>query len=159
MKEKARSTIPLLAPGTPRTVQIAVLLFTLSWLDQIRFLFPLLSYIFRQGLYASQIQRLGSVFIIVILGCWLALNAALIIGLIYQKNWARITQMLLTLFGLLLLALAVAFSTTFKAGNLYIVSATAAVLLFLPSASAWFNPHKQQAVVPTAGSNTKQDGR
>lgn len=151
MIDKARDPIPLLAPGTPWTVKAAVLLFTLSWLYQVHSSLPLLSYAFRQGLYASHLQRLGSILVIAGLGCWFALNAALIFGLVYQKNWARISQMLLTLVGLLLLALFVTYSATANVGSLYIVGATAAVLLFLPSSTAWFNQPRQQSGVADSG--------
>lgn len=100
---------------------------------------PDITYTFQKDVCASQVQRQGSVFVVAILGYWFALNAALILGLGCQKNWARVTQMILTLAGLLFLTWFVAFSATSTTGNLHLVSATAAVLLFLPSVNAWFS--------------------
>ena len=69
---------------------------------------------------------------------WLCLNAALTLGLAYRKNWARVTEMLLTLFGLLLVALSFSFKRSLSPGILYFANAAATVLLFLPPATSWF---------------------
>jgi hypothetical protein len=131
---KEKSSIPLLEAEAPLPVKIAVLLFALVWVGQMHFLLPHLLYDFRQGLYASQVQQKA----IATLGLWLALNATLMLAMVYQKNWARITQALSTMVGLLLIVWEVIFRAEFKPGILYSSNAVATVLLFLPSADAWF---------------------
>jgi len=129
---KEKRSIPLLQPETPRLVKIAVVLFAFVWLRQMLFLAPLPLNDFRQGLYASQVQQQA----IATLALWLALNATLMIAMVYQKNWARITQVLSTLVGLLLIAWDP--TNDFKLGIVYLSNVVATVLLFRPSADAWF---------------------
>ncbi|WP_233849692.1 hypothetical protein [Paraburkholderia sp. HD33-4] len=131
---KEKGSIPLLQPEAPRLVKIAALLFALVWLRQMIFLVPLLLEDLRQGIYASRVQQQA----IATLAFWLALNATLILAMIYQKNWARITQTLSTLVGLLLIVWDIIFGNDFNPGVVYFSNAVATVLLFLPSADAWF---------------------
>jgi len=134
MIAKEKRSIPLLQPEAPRLVKIAVVLFALVWLRQMLFFTPLLLNDFRQGLYASR----GGQQAIATLAFWLAINTMLIIAMAYQKNWARITQLLSTLAGLLLIAWSLTFTNDFKPGIVYFSDVVATVLLFRPSADAWF---------------------
>ncbi|SDE39658.1 hypothetical protein [Paraburkholderia lycopersici] len=133
MSVKEKGSIPLLHPEAPQPVKIATLLFALVWLRQMFFLVSLLEDA-REGLYASQVQREA----IATLAFWLVLNATLMLAMVYQKNWARNTQALSTLAGLLLIVWDVIAGNDFNPGIVYLSNAVATVLLFLPSADAWF---------------------
>lgn len=132
MKISEKGAIPLLDREAPLSVKIAVVLFALVWLRQMVYLLPLLSYNFHQSLYVPPVQQKA----LATLAFWLALNATLMLGMVYQKNWARITQTLSTLVGLLLIVWDPA--NDFKPGVVYLSDAVATVLLFLPSSDAWF---------------------
>jgi hypothetical protein len=103
------------------------------------YLLPHLLYDFRQDIYVSLAQQEA----IATLGLWFTLNATFMLAMVYQKNWARITQTLSTIIGLLLLGWDVIIGNDFKPGIVYLSNAVATVLLFQPSADAWFKkrPH------------------
>jgi TonB family protein len=129
---KNKSSIPLLAPEAPLPVKIAIVLLAIVWFRQMVYLFPFLSDNFHPSVYVSPLQQK----VIATLAFWLALNITLMLGMAYQKNWARLTQALSTLVGLLLIVWDPAHD--FKPGLIYFSDAVAAILLFLPSADAWF---------------------
>jgi hypothetical protein len=138
MNVKPRRPVPLLDEEAPQAVKLAVLLFIFVWCGDIYFFSPIFSYAIQRGLFVSEAQRVGSILMLVFMVSWLCLNAALTLGLAYRKNWARVTEMLLTLFGLLLVALSFSFKRSLSPGILYFANAAATVLLFLPPATSWF---------------------
>lgn len=66
------------------------------------------------------------------------LNVAPLIGIAYRCNWARWVQLIITVFGMLLLLTMLRLKQRFDLGLFYFSKAAATVLLFVPSAAAWF---------------------
>jgi hypothetical protein len=139
MTVKQKSSIPLLQPEAPLPVKISVVLFALVWLRQMHYLLPAFLYDFHHVHHVSRAKQQADA----TLAFWLALDATSILAMVFRKNWARITQVLSTLAGLLLIAWSLTIGMDFRPGIVYFSGVVATVLLFLPSAVAWFKKRQQ----------------
>jgi hypothetical protein len=134
MLTKENSTIPLLERGAPLPVKMAIGLYAVVWLRGTFYVITELLRDFLPGSYASLTQKEA----IATVGLWYIVNAMFIRGMVYQKNWARIAQMGMSIIGFLILCVQYCGGNDFKPGFVYFSEVGATLLLFLPSVGAWF---------------------
>ncbi|RFU49585.1 hypothetical protein [Paraburkholderia sp. DHOC27] len=121
----------------PWTARAAVVIFVLIWFWELN-TFLSIAWITVSKIHLTDRQRVGAVGMLIGLSGWQILNATVIVGLVYRRNWARIIELALTVFGLVLVAALVAMKQPFAPGVIYFSNAAATLLLFSRSARAWF---------------------
>lgn len=137
MFERLATQVPLFRDDVPSAARAAVILFILVWFLELNIFLPLILTAF-QIFSGNDRQMVGGVFLMILTGAWQILNATLIVALAYQKNWARVLELVLTSFGILLCAVWLILKQNFHPGPLYLCNAVATALLLVPSARAWF---------------------
>ncbi|NML35530.1 hypothetical protein HHL14_32565 [Paraburkholderia sp. G-4-1-8] len=136
MYQRLTERVPLFGTDAPWVVRLSFVLFVFVWFLELN-----------ESLYALSISKLihqtpqqhgGFVLMSVIWGGWQLFNVVLLIGIAYRGNWARVIQLILVVFGTLLLMTVQLLNQRFPVGLLYFGNAAATALLFVPSAAAWF---------------------
>ena len=142
MKAAFRESVPILHKGTPKTIQIAVILLVLVWVVDVLFFAQMAWFAIQHNLIITPVQRLGATTLVVIFGGWLVLKAGLTVCLAFRQNWARYVELLLTVFGLMMTidaSINTGMWTTFVTfGPLDFANVAATLLLFVGPANAWF---------------------
>ena len=121
-------TVPILRKGTPQLPQIAVILFTFVWAQEIIFsgkagwiALVVMPYPLRTAK-----ELMGIYILLALIAAWLTLNASLIVLLAYRQTAARYIELILTVFGAILIIL----------GNQNVLSGTDTLLIFFANAIA-----------------------
>lgn len=115
--------VPILRKGAPQVPQIAVTLFTFVWAQEVIFsgkagwiAFVVMPYPLRTAK-----ELMGNYILLALVAAWLTLNASLIVLLAYRQTAARYIELILTVFGTILIIV----------GNLNVLSGTNVLLVFL----------------------------
>lgn len=143
MYQQLAERVPLFGTKAPWAARLSFSLFVFAWFWELNESLHLLSLI--RPIHLNPKQHLGVVLMSVIWGGWQVLNVVLLIGIAYRCNWARVMQLIITLFGMLLLLTLQILKQRFDPGVLYFCNAAATALLFVPSTAAWFSNSLLQA--------------
>lgn len=135
--------VPLFGANAPWAARLSFLLFVFGWFWELNNSLHL--FLLTSRIPLNPKQHLGLVMMSVIWGGWQLLNAVLLTGIAYRGNWARVMQLIVTVFGMLLLLTLQILKLRFDLGVLYFCNAAATVLLFFPSVAAWFSGSVLQA--------------
>ena len=143
MKAAFRESVPILHKGTPKTIQIAVILLVLVWVVDVLFFAQMAWFAIQHNLIITPVQRLGATTLVIIFGGWLVLKAGLTVCLAFRQNWARYVELLLTVCGLMvtidgLIKSGHAWKTSVSFGALDFANVAAMLFLFVGPANAWF---------------------
>jgi hypothetical protein len=136
MYQRLTERVPLFGADVPWVVRVSFLLFVFVWfweLNESLHFFSLMELI-----HQTPTQHTGFVLLSTIWGGWQLFNVVLLIGIAYRGNWARVIQLIITMFGMLLLLVVQLLKQHVDVGLIYFGNAAATALLFLPSAAAWF---------------------
>lgn len=136
MYQRLTERVPVFGADAPWAVRVSFVLFVLVWFWELNESLYMLSLMTR--IHQTPKQHVGLVLMCVIWGGWQLLNVVLLIGVAYRGNWARVIQLIITVFGMLLLLTVQLLKQRFDIGLFYIGNAAATALLFMPSAAAWF---------------------
>jgi hypothetical protein len=143
MYQRLTERVPLFGTDAPWVVRMSFVLFVFVWFWELNESLYLLS--MTKLIHQTPKQHIGFVLMGVIWGGWQLFNVVLLIGIAYRGNWARVIQLIITVFGLLLLMTVQLLNQRFHVGLLYFSNAAATALLFVPPAAAWFGRSIVQA--------------
>lgn len=136
MYQRLAERVPLSRTDAPWAVRMSFVLFVFVWFWELNESLYMLSLI--KLIHQTPKQHLGLVLMEVIWGGWQLFNVVLLIGIAYRGNWARVIQLVITVFGILLLMTVQLLNQPLHVGLFYFSNAAATTLLFVPSAAAWF---------------------
>lgn len=143
MYQRLTDRVPLFGAGAPWVVRVSFMLSVFVWfreLDKLLHMFSLMKHI-----HQTPKQHVGFVLLSVIWGGWQLLDVVLLIGIAYRGNWARVTQLIITVFTISLLLTMQLLKQRSDLSLLYFSNAAATILLFVPSAAVWFGGSLAQA--------------
>lgn len=136
MYQKLTERVPLFGIDTPWTVRTSFVLFVLVWFWELNAALHVLS--LTKAIPKTPKIHAGFVLMCVIWGGWMLFNVVLLASIAYRGNWARVMELIATVFGMVLLLTLQFLYHRFNVSLLYLSNAAATALLFTPSASAWF---------------------
>jgi hypothetical protein len=140
MYQRLTKNVPLFGNDAPWTPRASFLLLVFVWFRELSL--SLQMFFLMGRIQPTPKQQVGFVLIYVMWGGWQLLNFALLIGIAYRGNWARMIELIITVFGMVLLVILQLLKHGFDVGLLYLCNAAATTLLFTPSATAWFGRTK-----------------
>jgi hypothetical protein len=121
-------TVPILRKGTPQLPQIAVTLFTFVWAQEIIFSGKAgwLALVVMPYPLRTAKELMGTYILLALIAAWLTLNASLVVLLSYRQTAARYIELILTVFGAILIIV----------GNLNVLNGTNVLLIYFANAIA-----------------------
>jgi hypothetical protein len=143
MYQRLTERVPLFGTDAPRVVRMSFVLFVFLWFWELNVSLSMLS--MPAHIHQTPKQHMGFVLLCVIWGGWQLLNIVLLVGIAYRGNWARVIQLIITVFGTVLLTTLEVLNQWFDPSLFYFSNAAATALLFVPSAAAWFGGSLVQA--------------
>jgi hypothetical protein len=98
-------SVPILRKGTPQIPQIAVTLFTFVWTQEIIFFGKAgwIALVVMPYPLRTPKALIGTYILLALVAAWLTLNASLIVLLAYRQTAARYIELILTVFGAILI--------------------------------------------------------
>jgi hypothetical protein len=134
-------SVPILRKGTPQIPQIAVTLFTFVWTQEIIFFGKAgwIALVVMPYPLRTPKALIGTYILLALVAAWLTLNASLIVLLAYRQTAARYIELILTVFGAILIIIGTQNVLSGTPGLLiFFANAIATSLLFIKPSNIWF---------------------
>jgi hypothetical protein len=136
MYQRLTERVPLFGANAPWVVRVSFVLFVILWFSELNESLRLLS--LTKLIHQTSRQHVALVVMCVMWGGWQLLNVVLMVGVAYRCNWARVIELIITVFAMLLFLTMQLLRQRFDPNWFYFSNAAATALLFVPSAAAWF---------------------